>query len=50
MTLPGLDIWEGRAKVVRELPWCLPASAIMQMTDADLDALAGASEGSIGVS
>ena len=36
------DILEARLRVARELPWPLPASLLMQMTDEDLDALASA--------
>jgi hypothetical protein len=35
---------ERRVKVVRELPWPLPALTVIQMSDADLDALDGAGD------
>jgi hypothetical protein len=36
---------EARLRVVRELPWPLPALVVVGMTDEDLDHLAAASEG-----
>jgi hypothetical protein len=35
---------ERRAMSVELLPWCIPASVVMRLTDEDLDELADASE------
>ena len=37
-------ITELRLKAVRELPWPIPASVLVEMTDEDLDRLAAASD------
>jgi hypothetical protein len=37
--IPDTDILERRARVVRELPWVIPASVVIEMTDWDLDRL-----------
>ncbi len=36
---PGSDILERRIRQLQRLPWPIPASVIMRMTDADFDAL-----------
>ena len=36
---PDADILERRIRQLKRLPWPIPASVIMQMTDADFDAL-----------
>jgi hypothetical protein len=41
--IPDAHITDLRAKVVRELPWPIPATVLMEMTDEDLDLLAAAS-------
>lgn len=33
------DLLEGRVAAMRDLPWVIPASVVMQMTDFDLDHL-----------
>jgi hypothetical protein len=43
--IPDSYITESRLKVVRELPWPIPALVIVGMTDEDLDHLAAAPEG-----
>ena len=40
--IPDAYITDLRAKVVRELPWPIPAAVLMDMTDEDLDHLAAA--------
>ena len=40
--IPDAFITDLRAKVVRELPWPIPAAVLMDMTDEDLDRLAAA--------
>lgn len=40
--IPDAFITDQRAKVVRELPWPIPASVVLQMSDEDLDHLAAA--------
>ena len=41
--IPDAHITDLRAKVVRELPWPIPAAVLLEMTDEDLDHLAAAS-------
>ena len=36
---PDADILERRIRQLQRLPWPIPASVIMRMTDADFDAL-----------
>jgi hypothetical protein len=36
---PDVDILERRLRQLERLPWLVPASVIMRMTDADFDAL-----------
>jgi hypothetical protein len=36
---PDVDILERRLRQLERLPWPVPASVIMRMTDADFDAL-----------
>jgi hypothetical protein len=36
---PDVDILERRLRQLERLPWPVPASVMMQMTDADFDAL-----------
>ena len=40
--IPDSFITDLRAKVVRELPWPIPATVLLEMTDEDLDRLAAA--------
>jgi hypothetical protein len=40
--IPDPFITDLRAKVVRELPWPIPATVLLGMTDEDLDRLAAA--------
>ena len=40
--IPGTYITDQRLKVVRNLPWVIPASVLMCMTDEDLDNLGAA--------
>jgi hypothetical protein len=40
--IPDAHITDLRAKVVRELPWPIPAAVLLEMTDEDLDRLAAA--------
>ena len=40
--IPDAYILEARAKVVRALPWPLPALLLLEVTDEDLDRLAAA--------
>jgi hypothetical protein len=42
--IPDAFITDLRAKVVRELPWPIPAAMLLKMRDEDLDRLAAASE------
>jgi hypothetical protein len=42
--IPDAFITDLRAKVVRELPWPIPATVLLQMRDEDLDHLAAASD------
>ena len=42
--IPDAFITDLRAKVVRELPWPLPAAVLLDMTDEDLDRLSAASQ------
>jgi hypothetical protein len=39
MMFPDTNILERRLRVVRTLPWGIPASVLLDLTDADLDAL-----------
>jgi hypothetical protein len=41
--IPDASITDLRAKVVRELPWPIPDTVLLGMTDEDLDLLAAAS-------
>jgi hypothetical protein len=41
--IPDAFITDLRAKVVRELPWPIPATVLLGMTDEDLDRLSAAS-------
>jgi hypothetical protein len=41
--IPDAFITDLRTKVVRELPWPIPAAILMEMSDEDLDHLAAAS-------
>ena len=40
--IPDAHITDLRAKVVRELPWPIPATVLLEMSDEDLDRLASA--------
>jgi hypothetical protein len=40
--IPDAFITDLRAKVVRELPWPIPATVLLKMTDEDLDRLGAA--------
>ena len=40
--IPDAYITDLRAKVVRELPWPIPAAVLSDMTDEDLDRLSAA--------
>ncbi len=42
--IPDSYITERRLKVVKELPWPIPATVLISMTDEDLDRLASASD------
>jgi hypothetical protein len=42
--IPDSYITDLRAKVVRDLPWPIPATVLLEMTDEDLDLLAAASK------
>ena len=42
--IPDAYITDLRAKVVRELPWPIPAAVLLDMTDEDLDRLAAAGD------
>jgi hypothetical protein len=42
--IPDAHITDLRAKVVRELPWPIPAAVLMEMSDEDLDHLAAAGD------
>ncbi len=42
--IPDAFILEARAKVVRELPWPIPATVLLVVTDEDLDRLASAED------
>ena len=42
--IPDQDILESRVQAMRELPWIIPALAIIEMTDEDLDLLDAAYE------
>ena len=42
--IPDAEMVESRLRVVRELPWPIPALVIVGMTDEDLDHLAAASD------
>jgi hypothetical protein len=41
--IPDAHITDLRAKVVRELPWPIPAAVLLKLRDEDLDHLAAAS-------
>jgi hypothetical protein len=47
--IPDAHITDLRAKVVRELPWPIPAAVLLEMTDEDLDRLAAAPNRDTGV-
>ncbi len=42
--IPDAEMVESRLRLVKELPWPIPALVIMRMTDEDLDLLAAASD------
>jgi hypothetical protein len=42
--IPDAEMVESRLRVVKELPWPIPALVIVGMTDEDLDLLAAASD------
>jgi hypothetical protein len=42
--IPDAEMVEARLRVVRELPWPIPAFVVVAMTDEDLDLLAAASD------
>ncbi len=42
--MPDTYITERRLKAVRELPWPIPDTVLLELTDEDLDRLAAASD------